>query len=193
MFLRFGNDIPHLNSQYQQRTPLIIQEPNEYYYLDLRAINVGPETLRINPSVFKLRPDGSGGCFIDSGSSVSFLVNVAYQKFERALKRRIVAENPGITVVSGGRRLCFKQPRPRTRTRFPKVTFHFANNAKFEIEPDAYMMGFTNPNPQVYCLMIVPSNSLTMLGANQQVNHRIIYDIVNSELLFSRTNCFSNN
>ncbi|XP_074310434.1 aspartic proteinase nepenthesin-2-like [Silene latifolia] len=190
MFLRFGDDIPPLSSRHRHQTPFI-RGRNPFYYLDLQSITVGSEKLNIKSSVFQLRQDGSGGCIIDSGSGASLLITTAYIEFEKVLTRNIVAQNPRIRIDSRSPMLCYKES--DVKVKFPKVTFHFANNADFVVEPELYMADYMKENSRVNCLMIRPSDKFTILGAYQQVNHRIVYDTVNSELHFASANCFSDN
>ncbi|KAK9690870.1 hypothetical protein RND81_09G160000 [Saponaria officinalis] len=190
MFLRFGDDIPHHNLKY--RTPLI-QGPLSRYYLDLKAISVDEAELKINSSVFQLREDGLGGSFINSGSRDTWLIDVAYREFERELIETMIYRYPTMEVSRRSGTLWFIQPERGVRTKFPEVTFLFANNAKFVIKPEAYMSGLKQPMSRHYLLLIFPSDKSTVLGARQQVNHRIIYDIANSELQFEPRNCIHNN
>ncbi|KAK9716118.1 hypothetical protein RND81_06G212100 [Saponaria officinalis] len=186
MFLRFGADIPRVNLMY--RTPLI-QGPDSHYYLDLQAITVGHAELRINPSVFQLREDGLGGTYINSGSRDTWLIDVAYREFGRELRHTMALRYPKMKAFRQGGLLCFTQSKG-VRTVFPVVKFHFANGADFVIKQEAYVKDFGSVG---LCSLIVPSDKSTVLGARQQVDHRIIYDIANSELQFERTDCSRHN
>ncbi|KAF8669133.1 hypothetical protein HU200_051459 [Digitaria exilis] len=56
-----------------------------FYYLDLTGISLGTTDLSIPADAFSLKADGTGGLIIDSGSTITSLVDVAYQQVRAAV------------------------------------------------------------------------------------------------------------
>ena len=68
LVLRFGEDIPPVPPQNLQ-TALLIPTPGSYYFhLQLLDISVANHRMGFPPYSFQAKPNGVGGCFIDSGA-----------------------------------------------------------------------------------------------------------------------------
>ncbi|ONK67535.1 uncharacterized protein A4U43_C05F1050 [Asparagus officinalis] len=80
--------------------------------------------------------------------------------------------------------VCYEMP--RRFDSFPSMTFHL-RGADLRIEPSALF--FVGDFREWFCLMMEPSDDLTIIGAFQQYNTRFTYDLVNRELLFVPEDC----
>ncbi|GJN04522.1 hypothetical protein PR202_ga22078 [Eleusine coracana subsp. coracana] len=123
-----------------QSTPFVPNPPSNpsYYYLNLTGISMGTTALSIPANAFALNPDdGTGGLIIDSGSTITSLVDVAYQQV-RAEVLSLAALSP-----SSSHRtemdLCFDLSSPSTPPAMPDMTFHFDGGADMVLPADNYI------------------------------------------------------
>ncbi|XP_065868692.1 aspartic proteinase nepenthesin-1-like [Euphorbia lathyris] len=180
--LRFGNDI-NTHGRTFESTP-IISPPNMYaYYLDLLDISIGNNRLNFPPNTFSIKRDGSGGCIIDSGTTLTHFSQSSYPKVKTAFQNYF--RSKGFTQVHmPPYDLCYING--RSMDEIPTMTFHF-RGADFEVEGHYLIMPF--PDHNAFCIGIQQTRSLTILGAIQQGNTRFIYDAAARQLLFSPENC----
>ncbi|KAK6940921.1 Xylanase inhibitor, C-terminal [Dillenia turbinata] len=85
-FLRVGSEMPrspNLVSTHliRHRDPRHIQ-----YYVNLVGISINNQAFKYSPRSIALKPSGKGGCLIDSGCTMGYLVKRAYSKLKRAPK-----------------------------------------------------------------------------------------------------------
>ena len=196
MFLRFGTDVVEPSGM--KSTPLQRFQDRSTYYLTLEGITVGPQRLDVDPSMFQLTADGRGGCIIDSGAATSYIVSEAYGKFLDAVSNVIETSNTNVRTMDRpelGLRLCYERIADPIDIKVPIITYHFANNADLVIPPPAsFVISQASSGNAMVCLMYLEStqeehNSVTYLGAYQQMNQRIIYDNHVGQLLFAQADC----
>ncbi|KAL9231745.1 hypothetical protein vseg_006932 [Gypsophila vaccaria] len=200
VYLRFGRDIGrHMPRSTYQSIP-IKQGPQgtPFYYLDLVDLSVADNRLQLGASMFALKSNGLGGCYIESSIPMTYLPRVAYDMVERAVAHHY--ENLNWRIVTRLRPsplahlpLCYTQPRPLYKPRMPKITFHFENGAYLEVKKPMGL--YVQPRGVLYCLEILPDafgTETTIIGALQQANHRFVYDIRASRLNFTTQDCATN-
>ncbi|KAL0443702.1 UNVERIFIED_CONTAM: putative aspartic protease [Sesamum latifolium] len=78
--------------------------------------------------------------------------------------------------------LCYTQPRGFRR--FPDMTFHF-QGADFRVPSENLFLFRRN----FFCLAMIASKNLTLLGAYQQRNVRVVYDLKGEMLSFAPEDC----
>ncbi|XP_074303228.1 protein ASPARTIC PROTEASE IN GUARD CELL 1-like [Silene latifolia] len=88
-YLTFGKNIPSRSGF--SVTPLLSIPGDELYYVKMFDILVNGHPLHIDPSYFDVRKNG--GVFLDTGSSISALVQPVYDTLERRLMT-IFSANP---------------------------------------------------------------------------------------------------
>lgn len=178
-YLRFGDEamIRRTNAQ---STPFLKTKQNAILYgLNLSDISIGGQKLGLKQGTF---PEG---CVIDSGSSVSLLNRIAFlaaKKFFTTYfsKFKNIRRYVGREVPKGF--LCYTQPNGFTN--FPNMTYHF-QGADFHV-PSANLFFFER---KFFCLAMVTSPNVTILGAYQQRNVRIVYDLKDEMLSFAPEDC----
>ncbi|CAL9132129.1 unnamed protein product [Musa textilis] len=168
-----------------QSTPLV-QNPKHpaLYYLSLKDISVGGNSLQIPSSTFAVQEDGSGGLIIDSGTSITYLEVAAYRRLKKAFLSQMqlpVADGSEI-----GLDLCFLAPSASSSVEVPKLVFHF-DGADLQLPAENYMI--MDSSDGSLCLTIMPSNGLSILGNFQQQNLQILYDLKSKMLSFVPTQC----
>ncbi|KAF3439307.1 hypothetical protein FNV43_RR17583 [Rhamnella rubrinervis] len=170
-------------------TPLV-KNPSQpsFYYLTLQGISVGGKHLPIDKDTFALQDDGSGGVIIDSGTTITYLEQKAFD----ALKDEFISQTdlPVDTSGSEGLDLCFQLPSSSSSSdqtvRIPKLVFHF-NGADLEFPPENYML--SDPDLGVLCLAMGASSGMSILGNFQQQNTLVVYDLAKESLSFVPTQC----
>ncbi|KAL0362568.1 UNVERIFIED_CONTAM: putative aspartic protease [Sesamum calycinum] len=163
-----------------QSTPFL--KHNQYavhYGVNLVDISIGGQKLGLTQGTF------SGGCVIDSGGSISLLEANAYSAVQDSLEKyfskfKNVRRLLGDGAPSGF--LCYTQPRDFRR--FPNLTFHFLG-ADFRVPSENLFLFRRN----FFCLAMIASKNLTLLGAYQQRNVRIVYDLKDEMLSFAPEDC----
>jgi hypothetical protein len=159
---------------------------SSYYYLNLTGISLGSTALSIPPNAFALNTDGTGGLIIDSGTTITSLVNSAYQQVRAA-----VASLVTLPTVAGadatGLDLCFALPSPTSAPpAMPSMTLHF-DGADMVLPQESYMISDSG----LWCLAVRNSTdgSMSTLGNYQQQNMHILYDVRKETLAFAPAKC----
>ncbi|KAG8047523.1 hypothetical protein GUJ93_ZPchr0008g13739 [Zizania palustris] len=169
-----------------QSTPMVVNAAlPSLYFLSLKGISLGQKRLPIDPMVFAINDDGTGGVFIDSGTSLTYLQQDAYD----AVRSELVSILP-LLATNGtdiGLETCFPwPPPPNVAVTLPEMELHF-DSANMTIPPENYMLidGATG----FLCLAMVRSGDGTIIGNYQQQNMYLLYDITNSLLSFVPAPC----
>jgi hypothetical protein len=168
-------------------TPILQSSLNNHYYLSLEGISVGGQSLAIPTGTFDIQSDGSGGLIIDSGTTLTYLQQTAYDAVKKAMMSSI--NLPQADGSSVGLDLCFNQ-QGSSNPGFPSVTFHF-KGADYDVPKENYL--FPDSTNDIVCLAMLPTNSdlgnIAIFGNVQQQNYQILYDNENNVLSFAPTAC----
>lgn len=188
-YLRFGRDIvkrPNLSV-----TTLLRNKDQDAYHVVLQGISINSKKLNISDIFFRIRGDGSGGCIIDSGTPFSRLIKPAYIVLEKALRsyfwgRRNLKPYKG----PKGLELCYESKKSQGYKDLPRMTLHF-QEANLVVHPEALflVMDKIAAKGEYFCLAILPSDFVTVIGSYQQTNQRLIYDTKQKQLLFGPEDC----
>ncbi|OAY68587.1 Aspartic proteinase nepenthesin-1 [Ananas comosus] len=166
-------------------TPLL-QNPSipTFYYVSLLGITVGKNRLKIPKSAFQLRKDGTGGVIVDSGTLVTGLVDVAYEKAVQAFKSYV--KLPVVEEDTGPFELCFKTPTNDTASvKVPQLVFHF-QGADMGLPRENYMVEYTD---RVLCVNIFDNGDSSVIGNIQQHNMKVLFDLEKEKLSFAPAQC----
>lgn len=175
-YLRFGEEAS-IRGKNAQSTPFVGTKQNALYVLSLSDISIGGKNLGLGQGTFPQ------GCCIDSGSSISLLNENAFfavgnfldsyfSKFKNVTRDE--EEDKGW--------ICYTHP-AGFKT-FPDMTFHF-QGADFRVPWDNLFM----LEKDGFCLAMMESKNVTILGAYQQRNVRIVYDLMYDTLSFAPEDC----
>ncbi|KAL6661635.1 hypothetical protein ACP70R_001019 [Stipagrostis hirtigluma subsp. patula] len=169
-----------------QSTPFVVNPAlPSMYFLSLKGISLGSQRLRIDPLVFSINDDGSGGVIIDSGTTITYLQQDAYETLRSALVSAIPLPAKNDTDI--GLDTCFPWPPPPNVTvTVPDLVFHF-DQANMTMPPENYMLIASTTG--FLCLAMAPSGVGTIIGNYQQQNLHVLYDIANSLLSFVPAPC----
>ncbi|PIA36691.1 hypothetical protein AQUCO_03300122v1 [Aquilegia coerulea] len=173
-FLRFGEDaIPRGTAL--QTTPL---SADGHYYVNLIDISFQGVRLGIPPDSFQRKPDGSGGLILDTGSTLTYLYRIAYNRIEARIGQFLLNNN-----LRQLGEYCYSLPKGFKN--FPTVTFHF-DRADFNPWPTGIFEMFDDH----FCLNIRPADDgFAILGSFIQTDHLFVQDISAGQLHFTRTDC----
>ncbi|KAF8694537.1 hypothetical protein HU200_038160 [Digitaria exilis] len=174
-----------------QSTPLIqnLERPARYF-VSLEGISLGDTLLLIPNGTFDLRADGSGGMFIDSGTTFTILAEpgfgVVVEHVAGVLGQPATAVNGSSLCI----RPCFPAPAgARKLPEMPDMVFRFAGGADMRLRRENYMS--FDEEVLAFCLNIVGTKPtwISVLGNFQQQNIQMLYDITVGQLSFVATDC----
>ncbi|CAO2188548.1 unnamed protein product [Urochloa humidicola] len=170
-----------------QSTPFVVNPAlPSMYFLSLKGISLGDKQLQIDPVAFAINDDGTGGVIIDSGTSITWLQQDAYEAVRRGLLSAILLPASNDTDI--GLDTCFPWPPPPNVTvTVPDFVFHFDGGANMTLPPENYMIIASTTG--YLCLAMAPSGVGTIIGNYQQQNLHILYDVANSLLSFVTAPC----
>ncbi|KAL9168459.1 hypothetical protein ABFS82_04G016800 [Erythranthe guttata] len=188
-YLRFGGDV--IKRPDLKVTPLLRVKDQTVYHLVLQGISINNKRLTsLSDRDFQLRGDGSGGCIIDSGTPFSRLVQPAYTVLIKALKRHFWNRRSS-KLNLGGLELCYERRKNEGYKNLPSMTFHF-KNADLVVRPESLFLVLDkigSVKGEYFCLAIIPSDFISVLGSYQQTNQRFVYDTKQNQLLFGPQDC----
>ncbi|TKY73770.1 Aspartic proteinase nepenthesin-1 [Spatholobus suberectus] len=155
-----------------------------FYYLSLEGISVGDTRLSIEKSTFEVGDDGSGGVIIDSGTTITYIEQKAFD----ALKKEFVSQTKLPLDKSGstGLDVCFTLPSGSDQVDIPKLVFHF-KGGDLELPAENYMIGDSNLG--VACLAMGASSGMSIFGNVQQQNILVNHDLEKETISFVPTPC----
>ncbi|XP_039059799.1 aspartic proteinase 39-like isoform X2 [Hibiscus syriacus] len=113
-------------------TPLVRSQP--HYNLDLRSISVGGQVLSINPSVFST--SSSQGTIVDSGTTLAYLAEEAYDAFMNAITNTV---SQTVRPILNKGNQCYLITSSVNEI-FPQVSLNFAGGASLILNPQDYLV-----------------------------------------------------
>ncbi|KAF4385919.1 hypothetical protein F8388_010475 [Cannabis sativa] len=158
-----------------------------FYYLQIKSILVGGEILNISEETWKLSSEGSGGTIIDSGTTLSYFTDPAYQVIKEAFFNKIKGYQTA-EIEDFPLDLCYNVSGVDNLD-LPDFGIVFSDGAVWDFPVENY---FIQVYPQeIICLAFknTSSNALSIIGNYQQQNFHILYDTKNSKLGFAPMNC----
>ncbi|GJY68681.1 reverse transcriptase domain-containing protein [Tanacetum coccineum] len=111
-------------------SPLVPSQ--QHYYLHLKSISVNDKTLSIDPSVFE-SSNGQKGTVIDSGTTLGYLAEEAYDPFIR----KSVPQS--VEPFDGKGYQCYVTKKSVSEV-FPNVSLNFVGDASMVSKPENYLL-----------------------------------------------------
>lgn len=168
-------------------TPLLVNPLSPtFYYVGIKSVSVGGGKLPISPSVWSIDELGNGGTVIDSGTTLTFLVEPAYRLVLAAFRRQVKFPSPAQSIQ--GFDLCVNVS-GESRPSLPRLSFGLAGNSVFSPPPRNY---FIEAAERVKCLAIQPVSSAagsSVIGNLMQQGFLFEFDRDRSRLGFTRRGC----
>ncbi|KAL7112641.1 hypothetical protein ACP275_04G015000 [Erythranthe tilingii] len=198
-YLRFGDDITYPKNFLS--TPLHTRNESSTYFLELQGISINRNRLKINPKVFDFKNNNGtlGGCIIDSGTPYSRIIAPAFDVLIFELEKYFM-KFKDLKKMSGnlGLELCYQRMNnPEGFNKLPSVTFHFrGSQSGFVMKAEAVFEVVERFRPlrfrEYFCLAMVRSDTMSIVGSHQQTNQRIIHDVKNKRFVFYPEDCSKN-
>ncbi|KOM51764.1 hypothetical protein LR48_Vigan09g042300 [Vigna angularis] len=159
-------------------------ELDTFYYLGLKGISVGGETLPVPESSFAVDATGGGGIIVDSGTAVTRLRSEVYD----ALRDAFVRGAQGLPKANSVSLFdtCYDLS-SRNTVEVPTVSFHFPEGRELPLPAKNYLIPVDSVG--TFCFAFAPTSSLSIIGNVQQQGTRVGFDIGNSLVGFSANSC----
>lgn len=190
--LMFGQDTVLSTVPDLQFTPFV-KNPfvDTFYYVNVSTIVVGGELVSIPSSAWAIDSEGGGGggTIIDSGTTLTYFTEPAYQATRTAFRSKISL--PEATTPMDPLDLCYNtsgNPNPS----LPDFAIVFGNGAVWQL-PMTNVFIQPDPDEEIICLAILgcPASTLSIIGNFQQQNFHMIYDRSKFQLGFAPMQCSS--
>ncbi|KAK7323963.1 hypothetical protein VNO77_27467 [Canavalia gladiata] len=163
-----------------RKTELVLVSP--FYGVNVVGISVGGQMLKIPPEVWDF--NALGGTIIDSGTTLTTLVDAAYDQVLEALRKPFANfKRLNVDVLE----FCFDSKGFDERI-VPRLAFHFAGGTKFEPPVKSYII---DAAPQVKCIGIaaMPDGGASVIGNIMQQNHLWEFDLAHNTLGMAPSTC----
>ncbi|XP_022932525.1 aspartyl protease family protein 2-like [Cucurbita moschata] len=187
--LIFGEDRDLLTHPKLNFTSLINGKENPvdtFYYLQIKSIYVGGDKLHIPEEIWNLSADGAGGTIIDSGTTLSYFSDPAYQIIKEAFMRKV----KGYKLVDDFPILhpCYNVSSV-DKLEFPEFGIQFADGAVWNFPVENYLIRIEQLDIVCLAMLGTPKSGLSIIGNYQQQNFHILYDTKNSRLGYAPMKC----
>lgn len=186
--LIFGEDKELLSHPNLNFTSFVGGEENSvdtFYYVGIKSVMVDGEALSIPEETWRLSEEGSGGTIIDSGTTLTYFAEPAYEIIKEAFMKKI----KGYEIVDGFPPLkpCYNVSGIE-KMELPDFGILFSDGAMWDFPVENY---FIQIESDVVCLAILgtPRSALSIIGNYQQQNFHILYDMKKSRLGYAPMKC----
>ncbi|CAI9096294.1 OLC1v1032398C1 [Oldenlandia corymbosa var. corymbosa] len=157
-----------------------------FYYIGIESVYVDDTRLPISPSVWDIDEFGNGGTVLDSGTTLTFLVQPAYDKVVQEFERRVKLPRSGDPSPTFD--FCINVSRVSNLT-LPTLSFKLVGGARLSPPPQNY---FIDTEEDVKCLALQPvtqPSGFSLLGNLMQQGFMFEFDKGRGRLGFSRHGC----
>ncbi|CAN8280014.1 unnamed protein product [Cochlearia groenlandica] len=187
--LIFGEDKDLVNHPKVNFTSFVAGKENlvdTFYYLEIKSILVAGETLNIPKETWGISSDGDGGTIIDSGTTLSYFAEPAYEIIKNKIADKMKGKYPvyrDFPILDP----CFNVSGV-TGIQLPELGIAFADGAVWNFPTEN---SFIWLNEDLVCLAILgtPKSAFSIIGNYQQQNFHILYDTKRSRLGYAPTKC----
>ncbi|CAI8585029.1 unnamed protein product [Vicia faba] len=186
--LIFGEDKELLSHPNLNFTSFVGGQENSvdtFYYVGIKSVMVDGEALNIPQETWRLSEEGSGGTIIDSGTTLTYFAEPAYEIIKEAFMKKI----KGYEIVEGFPPLkpCYNVS-GIDKMELPDFGILFSDGAMWDFPVENY---FIQIESDVVCLAILgtPRSALSIIGNYQQQNFHILYDMKKSRLGYAPMKC----
>ncbi|XP_022747739.1 aspartic proteinase-like protein 2 isoform X2 [Durio zibethinus] len=164
-------------------SPLVPSQP--HYNLMLQSIAVNGQLLQIDPAVFVT--SSNRGTIVDSGTTLAYLVQEAYDPFVSAITAIV---SSSVTPIISKENQCYLVPTSVNEI-FPTVSLNFAADASMVLKPEDYLIlsGFYD-GATMWCIGFqkVPGG-ITILGDLVLKDKIFVYDLARQRIGWANYDC----
>ncbi|XP_071730814.1 aspartic proteinase 36-like [Rutidosis leptorrhynchoides] len=154
-------------------SPLVSSET--HYSLELHSISVNNQTLKIDSSVFRSSHNRKG-TIIDSGTTLGYLAEQAYDPFVEAITKSV---SQSVHAVESKGYHCYITKNSVSEM-FPSVSLNFAGDASMVLKPENYLLKQkTVDGGSAWCIAFqkVKGLGVTILGDIVLKDKSVVYDL----------------
>ncbi|WOK91800.1 aspartic proteinase-like protein 2 [Canna indica] len=165
-------------------TPLVPSQ--SHYNLNLESIAVNGQMLSIDPLVFST--SSTQGTIIDSGTTLAYLAEQAYDPFVNAI---ISSLSPYVHIIPSKGNECFITSSSVDES-FPSVTLNFKGGASMPIKPEDYLLQQVSvDNTIIWCIgwQKNQGSGITILGDLVLKDKIFVYDLANQRIGWTNYDC----
>lgn len=167
-------------------TPLVPSQP--HYNVNLQSIAVNGQTLSINPSVFATSENR--GTIIDSGTTLTYLAQEAYDPFIAAITQYV---SQSIRPILSKGNQCYLAVSSASAI-FPTISFNFAGGASMILNPPDYLLKQDSiAGAAMWCIGIqkFQGQGITILGDLVLKDKIFVYDLGGQRIGWANYDCSS--
>ncbi|KAJ1287119.1 hypothetical protein BS78_03G405700 [Paspalum vaginatum] len=169
------------------KTTPLLSNPHRpsLYYVDMVGIRVGGKPVPVPASALAFDPASGRGTIVDAGTMFTRLSAPVYAAVRDAFRRRVRAPVAG---PLGGFDTCYN-----VTVSVPTITFAFAGPVTVTLPEENVMI--RSSSGRIACLAMAAGPpdgvdaALNVLASMQQQNHRVLFDVANGRVGFSREVC----
>ncbi|KAH9536108.1 hypothetical protein CY35_17G089600 [Sphagnum magellanicum] len=167
-------------------TPLVANPINPtFYYAGLTGITVNGVQIDYPADSFAVNAtDGSGGLIVDSGTTLTYLVQEAYTPVLQAFEALVTY--PRVDGSSIGLDLCVAPP--GADAVYPNLVYQFANGSNLEV-PGNNVFLLVDPPSNTTCLSLAGIEGFSILGNIHQQDHLMVFDLAAQQIGFKSDDC----
>ncbi|KAK6144285.1 hypothetical protein DH2020_021105 [Rehmannia glutinosa] len=165
-------------------TPLVPSQP--HYNVNLQSIAVNGQTLPIESSVFTT--SDNRGTIIDSGTTLAYLAEEAYDPFINAILQS-VSQSVRPIFTKGNQ--CYLTTSSVSEI-FPPVSLNFAGGASMVLRPEDYLLQQNSiGGAAVWCIGIqkLQGQGITILGDLVLKDKVVVYDLAGQRIGWANYDC----
>ncbi|PON56146.1 Aspartic peptidase [Parasponia andersonii] len=164
-------------------SPLVPSQP--HYNLDLQSIAVNGQILPIDQAAFAT--SNNRGTIVDSGTTLAYLVEEAYNPFVSAVTGYV---SQSVTPIVSKGNQCYVVPTSISDI-FPPVSLNFAGGASMVLKPEEYLIhqGFVG-GAALWCIGFQKvQGGITILGDLVLKDKIFVYDIAHQRIGWANYDC----
>ncbi|XP_042442280.1 aspartic proteinase 36-like isoform X2 [Zingiber officinale] len=157
-----------------------------HYNLNLESISVNGQILSIDPSVFLT--SNTQGTIIDSGTTLAYLAEEAYDPFVNAI---VASLSPSVRLINSKGNECFITSGSVDES-FPSLTLNFKGGASMPVKPEDYLLQEVSiDNSVIWCIgwQKNQGSGITILGDLVLKDKIFVYDLANQRLGWTSYDC----
>ncbi|GER26496.1 eukaryotic aspartyl protease family protein [Striga asiatica] len=183
-YLTFGDYNYTANNRIAKSTPLYRRQ-KQFYSVEMQGISIGRTRLKIDPRVFAFKIGTiTSGCITDVGTTYSRIIRPAFEILKKELEKYFSRFKDSKKIKRDiGLDLCYERSKAKGFKDLPEITFHLQGKADFVLKPKAAFVVVSEAR-EFFCLAMVSDYEMSVIGAHQQTNHRIIHDVYEQETGF---------
>lgn len=172
--INFGDN----GSSDQQETPLNIYKQNPYYNISITGATVGSKSINTKFSAI-----------VDSGTSFTALSDPMYTEITSSFNSQ-VQDNPSQLGSSMPFEFCYSVS-PKDSINPPNVSLMAKGGSIFPVNDPIITITDTASNPMGYCLAIMKSEGVNLIGENFMSGLKVVFDRERKVLGWKKFNCYS--